>query len=150
MTQNSRSGYIRTEEQAIIDTEALRYRSLGWTYQRIADEMGVTKAAAYNRCQRALAAIPSEAVDEYRAIQREQLDNLMATYLPQALAGDHKSAEMVIKLLDRRAKLEGSDAPTKHEVLTLDAIDAEIRKLEAILGESDESATRETSETPLP
>ena len=89
-------------------------------------------------------------VEEYRVLQRTRLDELMATYLPNALAGDHKSAEFVMKVLDRQAKLEGLDAPTKHEVLTLDAIDAEIRKLEAILGESDESATRETSETPLP
>jgi len=59
--------FERTEEQAHLDTAALRLRSLGFSYQAIADQMGVTKATAYNRCQRALAAIPAEAVDEFRA-----------------------------------------------------------------------------------
>ena len=67
MTQTSPGGFIRTEEQAHLDTEALKLRSLGWSYQRIADSIGTTKATAYNRCQRALAAIPAEAVDEYRS-----------------------------------------------------------------------------------
>jgi hypothetical protein len=34
-------------------------------------------------------------------------------------------------LLERRAKMIGYDAPTRHEVLTIDAIDAEIRALRA-------------------
>lgn len=38
-------------------------------------------------------------------------------------------------LLERRAKMTGYDAPTRHEVITMDAIDAEIRKLKAELGE---------------
>jgi hypothetical protein len=36
-------------------------------------------------------------------------------------------------LLERRAKMIGYDAPTRHEVLTIDAIDAEIRALRAQL-----------------
>ena len=38
-------------------------------------------------------------------------------------------------LLERRAKMTGYDAPTKHEVITLDAIDAEITRLKAEMGE---------------
>jgi Sigma-70, region 4 len=130
--------FERTEAQAHIDTQALRLRSLGYTYRRIAEEMGCNVGTAYSRVQRALAQIPAEAVDEYRSIQRQQMDDLMATYLPQALAGDYKSAELVMKLLDRRAKLEGIDAPAKHEVITIDYIDAEIRRLETVLGEQDD------------
>jgi predicted transcriptional regulator len=136
MTQNSKGGYVRTQEQALIDTEALRLRSLGYTYQRIADEMGVTKTAAYERCQRALAAIPLEAVEEYRTIQREQLDRLMASWLPEAIAGNPKAAEIVLKIIEKRSKLEGTDQPIKHEVLTLDAIQAEILRLEAELADT--------------
>lgn len=131
-------GFVRTEEQAHLDADALRLRSAGHTYPQIAEIQGTTKATAYNRVQRALASIPSEAVEEYRAIQREQLDKLMATYLPEALAGNVKAAEFVLKLIERRSKLEGTDSPTKHEVITLDAIQAEIIRLEAAL---DHSAT---------
>lgn len=41
-------------------------------------------------------------------------------------------------LLERRAKILGYDAPARHEVLTIDAIDAEIVRLKAELGESPE------------
>jgi hypothetical protein len=37
-------------------------------------------------------------------------------------------------LLERRAKMTGYDASTKHEVITMDAMEAEIRKLEAEIG----------------
>ena len=91
--------------------------------------------------------IPAEAVDEHRRIEGERMDNLLATYMPQALAGDVKSADFVLKVLDRRAKLLGLDAPTKTEVITLDAIDAEIRRLENQLGENDVAGTRTAGET---
>jgi len=132
----SPTGFQRTEEQAHLDAEALRLRSAGYTYQQIADTQGTTKATGYNRVQRALAAIPAEAVEEYRSIQREQLDKLMATYWPEAMAGNLKAAEMVLKLIEKRSKLEGTDQPVKHEVITLDAIQAEIIRLEAALEHS--------------
>jgi len=138
MTQTSRAGFIRTDAQAQADADTLKLRSLGWSYQRVADEMGISKGAAYKRCQRALAAIPAEAVDEYRQIQREQLDALMASWLPEAIAGNPKAAEIVLKVIEKRSKLEGTDQPIKHEVITLDAIQAEILRLEAQLGEQDD------------
>jgi len=63
MTQTSPGGFIRTEEQAILDTEALKLRSNGLTYQKVADYLGVSKSTAFERVQRALAAIPREAVE---------------------------------------------------------------------------------------
>jgi len=133
----------RTEEQAILDTKALRLRSLGFSYQAIADQMGVTKATAYNRCQRALAAIPAEAVDEHRRIEGARLDLLMEKAMEKALDPDNKSAlfaiDRVLAIQDRRARLLGLDAPVKTEVITLDFIQAEIQRLEASLGEIDDS-----------
>jgi hypothetical protein len=146
MTQNSPGGYVRTEEQAHLDTEALRLRSLGWTYQRIADNIGVTKATAYNRVQRALAAIPAEAVDEFRRLEMERLDLVLNVAMDKAMSGDKGAlfaVDRVITIMDRRAKLMGLDAPTKHEVLTLDAVTAEIRRLEAQLGDADDHSTAE-------
>jgi len=148
MTQNSPGGYIRTEEQALLDTEALKLRSLGWSYQKVADAIGTTKATAYNRVQRALAAIPAEAVDEFRRLEMERLDLVLNVAMDKAMSGDKGAlfaVDRVISIMDRRAKLMGLDAPTKHEVLTLDAVSAEIQRLEQQLGESDAGRT-ETSE----
>ena len=45
---------VRTEEQARIDTEALKLRSRGFTYQQIADSAGCSKSIAFDRVKRAL------------------------------------------------------------------------------------------------
>ena len=136
--------FERTEEQAHLDTAALRLRSLGFSYQAIADQMGVTKATAYNRCQRALAAIPAEAVDEFRRLEGQRLDLLLEKAMEKALS-EEKGAlfaiDRVLAIMDRRAKLMGLDAPIKTEVITLDYIQAEIARLEASLGEIDDDDT---------
>jgi len=154
MTQNSKSGYIRTEEQALIDTEALKLRSMGWTYQQIADHMGCSKQTASDRYKRALAAVPSDAVDEHRKIEGERLDALLRVAMDKALSGDKGALfaiDRVLAIQDRKAKLFGLDAPTKHEVLTLDAVTAEINRLEAQLGDKRDTTRNEiigAEETP--
>ena len=138
MTKNSSSGFIRTEEQARIDAEALRLRSAGMSYQKIANAMDCSKPTAYDRVNRALAAIPFEAVDEYRRIEGQRLDMLMEIAMDKALSGDKGSLfaiDRVLAIQERAAKLRGLDAPIKHEVITLDYIQSEIRRLEETLGE---------------
>jgi hypothetical protein len=140
--------FERTEEQAHIDTAALRLRSLGFSYQAIADQTGVTKATAYNRCQRALAAIPAEAVDEFRRLEGQRLDLLLEKAMEKALS-EEKGAlfaiDRVLAIMDRRAKLMGLDAPVRTEVITLDYIQAEIQRLEATLGEIDDNDSPATT-----
>jgi predicted DNA-binding protein (UPF0251 family) len=151
MTQTSPSGFIRTEEQAHIDTDALKLRSLGYTYQRIADHMGCSKQTAHARVQRALAAIPAEAVDEFRRLEMERLDLVLNVAMDKAMSADKGAlfaVDRVIAIMDRRAKLMGLDAPQKHEVLTLDTVTAEIQRLEAQLGETnDATSATETAGT---
>jgi hypothetical protein len=67
--QHSRSGkgrYIRTPETARRDAQAADLRAKGWTYQKIADELGYgDKRTAYDAVERALKEIirePGEAV----------------------------------------------------------------------------------------
>jgi hypothetical protein len=137
----------RTEEQAHIDTEALRLRSRGYTYQQIADNMGCSKPTAFERVKRALSAIPAEAAEEYRRLENDRLDTLQAIAMHEAVTKKSMQAiDRVLHIMDRRAKLLGLDAPTRTEVITLDAIDAEIRKLENQLGENDVAGTRTVGE----
>ena len=110
----------RTEEQALIDTAALKLRSAGNTYQRIADQMGCSKQTAYARVQRALNAIPAEAAEEYRKLEGERLDALLEVTLAKALDPSGKgflfAVDRAIALMDRRAKLFGLDAPIRQQV----------------------------------
>ena len=138
MTQNSPGGYIRTEEQAILDTEALRLRSNGLTYQKVADYLGVSKSTAFERVQRALASIPREAVEEYRKLENERLDELLELVLKKAHDPDNKAAmfavDRALAIFERKGKLNGTDAPVKTVNITVDALDMEIIKLSAELG----------------
>ena len=138
MTQNSPGGFIRTEEQAILDTEALRLRSKGLTYQKVADYLGVSKSTAFERVQRALAAIPKEAVDEYRKLENERLDELLELVLKKAHDPENKAAmfavDRALAIFERKGKLNGTDAPVKTVTVTVDALDMEIARLSAELG----------------
>ena len=150
MTQTSPSGFIRTEEQAILDTEALKLRSNGLTYQKVADSLGVSKSTAHERVQRALAAIPKEAVEEYRKLETERLDTMLERVMEKVTHDDGKSGflfavDRALAIMDRRAKLLGLDSPTKHEVITLGAVEAEIQRLEAKLGANGDNGRTETT-----
>ena len=156
MTQTSPSGFIRTEDQAILDTEALKLRSNGLTYQKVANYLGVSKSTAFERVQRALAAIPREAVDEYRKLENERLDLLLEKVLDKALAEDDNkgflfAVDRALAIFERKGKLNGTDSPTKHEVITLGAVEAEIQRLEAKLGANgDNGRTEATGATTAP
>jgi orotate phosphoribosyltransferase-like protein len=137
----------RTEEQANIDTEAMRYRSRGYTYQQIADAMDCSKPTAYARVQRALAAIPAEAVEEYRRLEGDRLDTLLNIAMYEAQTRKSLYAiDRVLSIMERRAKLMGLDAPTKTEVISYDHITAEIMRLERELGVQDADDTGRAEE----
>jgi DNA-directed RNA polymerase specialized sigma24 family protein len=138
MTQTSPAGFIRTEDQVHLDTEALRLRSKGLTYQKVADLIGTSKQTAYNRVQRALAAIPKEAVDEYRKLENERLDELLELVLKKAHDPENKAAmfavDRALAIFERKGKLNGTDSPVKTVTVTVDALDMEIARLSAELG----------------
>ena len=55
-------------------------------------------------------------VSVYRQQENERLDALFEAHWPDAIAGDQKAAELVLKFIDRRAKLNGLDMPVRAEI----------------------------------
>lgn len=55
-------------------------------------------------------------VSVYRQEENERLDALLEAVWPDAQTGDLRAVETVLKLMDRRAKLNGLDMPVKAEV----------------------------------
>lgn len=144
-------GAERDTEAARLKSRGLSYpqiaRNLGYE----------TASGAYKAVQRALAAVPAESVDELRRIQSEQIDALTAkaievlesTHYAFTVHGDLvrgpegpngepgeplldpaptlAAIDRLIRLAERRSKLMGLDAPSRHEVITLDYLDAQIR-----------------------
>jgi len=131
------------------DAEVLKLRMDGLQFDEIGRWLGVTKQRAHQLFERGLARTRQEQADALRRLEQLRLDHLYAEALG-VLRREHvvvdrgeiikddgpvlSAIDRLLKIQDRRAKLLGLDAPAKHEVLTLDAIDAEVYRLEAELG----------------
>lgn len=151
--RNHRGRYERNIESVRRDAEAAELRANGATYQQIADQLGYTdRSNARHGVQRALADTIREPADEVRQIQLAQLDRLTREAL-KVLERTHvtvsqgrvikddegkpleddapvlNAIDRLLKIAERRSKLLGLDAPSKVEVLSIDAIDAEIGRL---------------------
>lgn len=126
--------------------KAITLRLAGMDYSTIADRLGYSnRAAACKDITRALAVNLAElgrTADELREVELTRLDRLQAAAWAPAVGGDLRSIETVLRVIDRRCKLLGLDAPVRAEVWTISDIDAQIRAL------ADELADRAETETP--
>lgn len=165
---------------AIRDAEALGYRAMGWTFERIATEMGyANRSGAQKAVERAIANSVQETSDEakililadLREAKRHAWAVLGRTHLVvsnghvvrrfigierdedgiERLDPDGKTIpvfedveddgpvlaaiDRIVKIDAEIAKILGAYAPVRSEVITMDAVEAEIRKLEAELGD---------------
>lgn len=80
----------------------------------------------------------AENYDAHVAEETAKLDWLERGLMAKALTGNKDAVETLLKIMDRRAKLLGLDAPARAriEVVTEDLIDAEIRRLRDQLGDA--------------
>lgn len=133
--------------------QAIALRIAGLEWQAIADRLGyASRGAACTDVTRALEAnrkAERAAVEELRFVESQRLDRLQVAVWAQAIAGDAKAVEAVLKVMDRRAKLFGLDASKQMEVaftrrseLEADAVaDAVAAALEAIEVDDAQRAT---------
>ncbi len=112
---------------------AVQLRIAGHSWDAIARQLGYdSKASAYTDVRRALEkavtklAIPLEA---HRQLELDRLDAMQNALWPAALDGETKAIDTALRLMDRRARLLGLDAPQRHE-LTLEALDAALIEVE--------------------
>ena len=78
-------------------------------------------------------------IDEWVGEELAKLDRLERSLMPLALQGQATAADRVLSVMDRRAKLLGLNKPERfeHTVITRDAIETEIERLEAELAATD-------------
>lgn len=100
--------------------KAISMRIAGANWQGIADTLGYkTRGAACQDVTRALEANRREEaaeVDQLRHLAGQRFDRLQAAFWGKALKGDTKAADVVLKVMAQRAKLDGTDAPTRINV----------------------------------
>jgi len=108
--------------------KALELRVSGASYEAIADALGTTKYTTYLDVQKSIAGldkIAKEHAERLRDIELARCDALIKAAWPAAQDGDDKSINAIVRIMDRRAKLLGLDAPEKHQIDgTLDIADA--------------------------
>jgi hypothetical protein len=153
---------LRTDRRRTAAAErrvkALKLRAAGATLDDIMAAVPgyKTRAAVSQDISRALATMATESADEMRALSNERLDLLWRTAL-QILGRTHyvvsngrlvthdgqpmrdddpalRAIGVLLNIEQRRARLNGLDAPKQVEVITVDAVEAEIRRLSAELG----------------
>lgn len=116
-------------------TKAVALRLAGLGYQEIADQLDYpSRTHAFADVEAAItlrAQDGTRTVDSLRETEVMRLDRLQAAAWAKALAGDYKAIELSLKIIDRRCKLLGLDAPERIEVVTLEWLDSQIRDLES-------------------
>jgi DNA-binding CsgD family transcriptional regulator len=103
--------------------QALELRKGGATFQQIGDALGISKQNAHKHVMTALTAMNEQIAEEasvMRTLELERLDKLWFAMYRQATQGNQGAVDRCIRIMERRAKLLGLDAPTRTELSTKD------------------------------
>lgn len=129
---------IETAERRAV---VLSLRKSGATFREIAAVVlkqfgsarlpaGWDERYAYKDCMRELERLNAEtaaSASEMRRLELERLDAMTLALWKQATSGNQGAIDRVLRLMERRAKLLGLDAPTKQEVTGPDGDSLTIR-----------------------
>ncbi len=94
-------------------------RRAGYLLREIADDVGCSPQYAHKVIVTHLNALSerlAEDVARLRAQEYERLEAALKAVWPQALEGDLKATDRIIKIMERKAKLFGLDAPARQEL----------------------------------
>lgn len=161
MADQARGGdgrFTRTVRGAQRDAEAATMRARGATYQQIADALGYAdRRTAYRAVEKVLTETVTEPSEELRSLELARLDAILAKAW-SVMEAEHVTVshgkiirgadgqplrddgpvlaaiDRILKVSERRARLVGLDAPNRTELITLDQIDSEIRRLTEEMG----------------
>lgn len=105
--------------------QALALRIGGATYRAIARAMGISPSTAHDYVTEGLNEVEQrndEATEEVRRLELQRLDAIFLKLWPKPPQGsstipklDPRTADTLLRVMERRAKLLGLDAPTKWE-----------------------------------
>lgn len=96
--------------------QAFHLRLAGATYSAIGAALGISKQAAHSLVLETLDETrikTAEAVAQVRELEVARIDAIVAKLWAQR--GDPRTADTILRAIDRRARLLGLDAPTKVE-----------------------------------
>lgn len=111
--RNTPSAIVRAELQA----KALELRRAGKGFEDIGAQLAISKSAAHRYVVAGLAAAREHIkahADELKAEQLSRLDALLEAVWFKARKGEVLAIDRALKIMERRDKLLGLEAPTRH------------------------------------
>jgi hypothetical protein len=100
------------------ERQVVKYRQAGATFDQIAQKLGYSnESGARSAFRRAMERMRDDAINaEMRELHRQRLEIALTSIWPQVIQGDFEAIKLMLKILERDAKLFGIDAPVKTEV----------------------------------
>jgi transcriptional regulator len=99
--------------------KCLQLRKQGLAYSEIAEKLSMTPMGVSHALKRGLDRMMKaycEDAEVIRNVELERLDEMLVKHFEFAKKGDPKSAEIVLKIMERRSKYLGLDAAQKMQV----------------------------------
>lgn len=110
--KNSAAKVNKVENQA----KAIELRKMGLSYTEIAQQIGCSLGSAHGYVKEAMeesrAQIEADAA-ELKALELIRLDSMLRGLWPDARKGHQGAVDRVLKIMERRSKMLGLDAPTR-------------------------------------
>jgi hypothetical protein len=101
------------------ELQAFELRKAGATYLQIGKQLGISKQKAYDGVKRVLLETIKITTEEAVAVRALEIDRLDAMFLglwPRARSGNEQAVAVALKIMERRSRLLGLDAPEKSEI----------------------------------
>jgi hypothetical protein len=119
------------------ESEIVELRTEGFVWREIAQRVNMSTAGVAKAYDRALTRIIAPSIERHRTTELDRLDILQRVYWQPAINGNLRAADFVLRVIEKRAKLLGLDAPIKiqTEVVTYDGtdLDAEVERFARLI-----------------
>jgi hypothetical protein len=112
----NKASKIKNAENAI---KAMELRKAGCTFKEIGKQLGFSEQRAHAIVTNELALLRghlAESASDVLTLELQRLDSLFVRAYTDARAGDVMSNHQCIRIMERRARLLGLDAPVKADV----------------------------------
>lgn len=99
--------------------QALELRRAGLGFEAIGAKLGIKKSQAHRLVQAGLADCRAQVAanaDELRSEEVSRLDGMLQGLWPRARKGEAAAVDRVLKIMERRSRLLGLDAPERREL----------------------------------
>jgi DNA-binding CsgD family transcriptional regulator len=99
----------------------MEMRKAGATYKQIATALNMSAGGVHNAVTTELRKFNADIADklpEFRQLELERLDAMQLYLWPKVKTGNCQAVNTVLRIMERRAKVLGTDAPIKVDAVT--------------------------------